>query len=87
MQAHSLYYEHISSHFSLMVDKVDPSLHTLPAELVHRILNSLDDFNIFYTVRNVCQRLDTIVDGYRRYKVNAYVLKEDYDREHLSLLP
>ena len=62
-----------------MADKVDPSFHTLPGELVHRILNLLDDFNVFYTVRNVCQRLDTIVDGYRRYQVDAYVMKKGND--------
>lgn len=45
------------------------SLHTLPVQLVHRIFNYLDDLDLFFTVRNVCTHLDTILDSYRRYKV------------------
>ena len=68
-----------------MADKVNPSFDVLPAELVHRILNFLDDFNIFYTMRNVCQHLDTIVDGYRRYQVNTHVLKSKDPLANLAL--
>jgi hypothetical protein len=52
-----------------MADKIKPSLLTLPVELVYRILNSLDDFNIFCTMRDVCTHTNTIMNNYRRYKV------------------
>ncbi|CAF1303778.1 unnamed protein product [Rotaria sp. Silwood1] len=51
-----------------MAEKIKPSLYTLPTELIYRILNYLDDFNLFCTMRNVCTRINTIMDSYRRYK-------------------
>lgn len=53
-----------------MAEKIKPSLHTLPVEVLYRIMNHLDDFNILCTMRNVCTRINTIMDNYRRYKVN-----------------
>lgn len=45
------------------------SLHTLPVELVYRILDNLDDHQIFLSCINVCVRLNVIIDTYDRYKV------------------
>jgi hypothetical protein len=45
------------------------SLHTLPIELVYRILDNLDYRHIFLSCRNVCRRLNGIIDTYHRYKV------------------
>ncbi|CAF4774262.1 unnamed protein product, partial [Rotaria sp. Silwood2] len=47
----------------------DPSfLLRLPVELVYCILDNLDDFSIFCSVRNVCTRLNMIIDTYHRYQ-------------------
>ena len=76
--AHVLYNEHTSQRFASMAEKTKPSLHTLPLELVHRILNYLDNFNIFCTMRNVCARINTIVDSYRRYQVKFFFISTSY---------
>jgi hypothetical protein len=46
------------------------TLPTLPVDLVYRILDHLNDKTIFLSLRNVCQRLNTIIDTYHRYQVN-----------------
>ena len=53
-----------------MVDKIRPSLLTLPVELVYRILDNLHEKAILLSVRNVCTRLNLITDTYHRYQVN-----------------
>jgi len=45
------------------------SLHTLPVEMVYRILDNLSDGALFLSIYNVSQRLNAIVDSYHRYKV------------------
>ncbi|CAF4012030.1 unnamed protein product, partial [Rotaria sp. Silwood1] len=46
------------------------SLHTLPVELIYRILDQFDDVStIFWSLEGVCQRLNTILSTYQRYKV------------------
>ena len=55
------------------------SLHTLPVEMVYRILDNLDDEALFLSVQNVCQRLNKIINTYHRYLVNfdyLYVSKK-----------
>jgi hypothetical protein len=47
------------------------SLHTLPVELVYRVLDNLPDETIFLSLINVCTRLDTIIKTYHRYQVNS----------------
>lgn len=47
------------------------SLHTLPIEMVYRIMDHLEEATIYLSLRNVCQRLDKIVDSYRRYQVKS----------------
>jgi hypothetical protein len=52
------------------------SLLTLPIELVYRILDNLNEKTIFLSIRNVCTRLNTIIDTYHRYRVNfSFVMK------------
>ena len=58
-----------------------PSLQTLPIELVCRILDHLDLYDILLSVRNVCSRLNAITDIYHPYAVNAAV---DSTREFLD---
>lgn len=45
------------------------SFQTLPVELIYRILDYLDNVTILLSCRNVCTRLNDIVDGYHRYRV------------------
>jgi len=52
------------------------SLLKLPVELVYRILDNLDEKAMFLSIRNVCTRLNTIIDTYHRYQVNfSFILK------------
>ncbi len=59
---------------SLMSDNVILSLLTLPVELVYRILDNLDEVTILLSFRNVCTRLNIIVDTYYRYQVNFCII-------------
>ena len=54
-----------------MTDDIKVSLHTLPANLIYCILDHLDEFNIFCTMQNICTRINSIISGYRRYKVKV----------------
>ena len=55
-----------------MTNKTLPlSLHTLPIELVYRILDNLNEKTIILSARNVCTRLNTIIDAYHRYQVGV----------------
>ena len=56
-----------------------PTLHTLPPELACRILDHLSDWNILFSMQNVCKRINTILNSYSRYKVN-YVMCRDVPR-------
>ena len=53
-----------------MSSNTTPSLIVLPIELIYRILDHLQLKDIFLSVRNLCQRLDSITDTYHRYQVN-----------------
>ncbi len=46
------------------------SLHTLPVELVYRILDNLNKKTIFLSLSNVCTRLNAIINTYHPYQVN-----------------
>lgn len=63
-----------------MSEKNILSLHTLPIELVYRILDKLNVLTILLSVRDVCKRLNTITDTYHRYQVkfNALFLSAFY---------
>ena len=51
---------------------------TTPGELVYRILDNLDQETIFWSVRNVCARLNAITDTYYRYQVKlTFIIKSD----------
>jgi hypothetical protein len=45
------------------------SLLTLPVELVYQILDNIDELTILCSARNVCTRLNLIIDSYHRYQV------------------
>jgi hypothetical protein len=53
-----------------MSEKISLTLHTLPVELVYRILDDLNVLSILCSMRNVCARLNAITDSYQRYQVN-----------------
>ncbi len=68
-----------------MSDKMIVSLLTLPVDLVYRILDNLDDKAIFLSVRDVCQRLNIIIDTYHRYQVNySFIFKLTF--HHLRII-
>lgn len=45
------------------------SLHTLPLEILFRILDELNEKQLFLCASIVCQRLNTITNFYPRYQV------------------
>jgi hypothetical protein len=53
-----------------MSTKITPFLLGLPVEIVYRILDHLEIQTILLSCRNVCTRLNTIIDTYHRYQVN-----------------
>jgi len=68
-----------SEETTAMSENLSYSLHTLPAELVHCILDNLDQLTILFSIRNVCMRLNAITDNYYRYQVNFIVIfKEEF---------
>jgi hypothetical protein len=54
-----------------MSHNIDPSLLTLPIELVCRILDQLDPLDILCCVRDVCTRINAITDTYLPYQVKV----------------
>jgi hypothetical protein len=59
-----------------MSNEITLSLHTLPVDLVYRILDNLDGKTIYLSIRNVCKRLNTIIDTYHRYQVKFSFISE-----------
>ncbi len=55
-----------------MLNRVVPSLVTLPVEIIYRILDHQDELTIIWSMLNVCQRLNKIVNSYHRYQVNFF---------------
>ena len=53
-----------------MSSNTTSSLILLPIELIYRILDHLQLKDVFLSVWNVCQRLDSITDAYHPYQVN-----------------
>lgn len=60
-----------------MSQKLPSSLLEVPAELVYRILDNMGTLDILFSARNVCTRLNLIIDSYHRYQVN-FVLECDH---------
>ena len=54
-----------------MSTKVTWSFLTLPVELVYRIFDHLKPVTIFQSCRNICTRLNNIIDTYEPYQVNV----------------
>ncbi len=64
-----------------MSDETTLSLHTLPVEMVYRILDNLSKKTIILSMCNVCQRLNNIIDSYHRYQVMLDLLP--FSKKHL----
>ena len=71
-----------TTHKKKMSSNTTSSLILLPIELIYRILDHLQLKDVFLSVRNVCQRLDSITDIYHRYQVN-FEVKSYLDFDHL----
>jgi hypothetical protein len=76
----------ISKETTSMSNQMTPSLHTLPVELVYRILDNLDDKAIFLSCRNICTRLNAITDTYRRYQVTFDFIMKAYTHHLWTIL-
>jgi hypothetical protein len=50
------------------------SLHTLPVQLVYRVLDHVDEKTIFMSCYGVCQRLNAIIDTYKPYQVSFHFI-------------
>ena len=50
---------------------MQPSLTTLPIEVVYCILDFLEPLDILLSVQDVCVRLNAIVNTYRPYEVRS----------------
>ncbi|CAF1642530.1 unnamed protein product, partial [Adineta ricciae] len=53
------------------------SILRLPAEITYRILDHLDESTFILSLRNVCKRLNLILDTYYRYQVVRNILVDD----------
>ena len=60
---------HTTKETPSIYNKMTLSLHTIPVELVYRILDHLDPVTIFWSCSNVCTRLNAIINTYYRYQV------------------
>jgi len=67
---------YVSTKYTLVetpsMTKVTLSLRTLPVELVYRILGHCNNSTRFCSTRNICTRINAIVDSYHRYQVNYF---------------
>jgi len=55
-----------------MCDNGRVSLHTLPIDIIYCILDNLNELQMIVSVRDVCSRLNSVVDSYQRYRVRIY---------------
>jgi hypothetical protein len=55
-----------------MSGKATISFLTLPVEIIYRILDNLNELSLLISARDVCTRLNTIIDSYHPYKVNLF---------------
>ncbi|CAF1533707.1 unnamed protein product [Rotaria magnacalcarata] len=66
-----------------MSQNIPSNLLELPIELVYRVMDCLDNFTILYSMRNVCIRLNAIIETYNRYqKLNTL----DVERQQIEAL-
>lgn len=54
------------------------SFHTLPVEIVYRILDNLDEKTLFISCRGVCKKLNDIMDTYEPYQVKSFIQLFDH---------
>ncbi|CAM4758700.1 unnamed protein product [Rotaria magnacalcarata] len=65
---HSLQQDSIREAAIFMANEITPFL-ALPIELIYLLLNHLDDFTTICSVRDVCTRLNMIIDTCGRYQM------------------
>ena len=63
----------VDNQTKIMTHQDSASLLTLPVELVHKIFDNLKDFTIICSLRQVCTRLNMIMDAYPRYQVSRSI--------------
>jgi hypothetical protein len=73
----------------IMADHNIQSLHTLPVELIYRIMDNLDAEALLISFRNVCACINTIMDTYEPYQVYFILIfsrKEDMTNYMFDIL-
>ncbi|CAF4871098.1 unnamed protein product [Rotaria socialis] len=60
--------EYDDNQTKIMTHQDSASLLTLPVELIHMIFDNLSDFTIICSLRQVCTRLNSIMDAYPGYQ-------------------
>lgn len=58
---------------------------TLPIEFIYHILDNLDELTILLSCRDVCLRLNIIIDSYYRYQV-MFLSDIQYSYNHPSII-
>lgn len=64
----------------------NPSLSTLPIELIYHILNNLDVHTILFSFGNVCKRFRSIMHSYNQYKLNFQSVSKPYFHSICNLI-
>ena len=65
---------------TVMSQQTKFSLHTLPVQLVYRILDNFDNKTLFMSCYGVCQRLNDIMDTYKPYQVIFHLISSSVVR-------
>lgn len=58
------------------------SFQTLPIEIIYRVLDELNDKQLFLSIINVSRRLNMIINSYKRYQVNLNIYYTNYFISH-----
>ena len=59
-------------HQQTIYKKMTASLHTLPIDLIYRILDDLSTNEIVLSTWNVCTRMNRVINSYTRFKVKSH---------------
>lgn len=76
-----------NTHFerkTLMARQTTASLCTLPVQFIHRIFDNMDEATLCLSCCGVCQRLNNILDTYKRYEVIFHFISSPILRYTIS---
>ena len=61
--------QNVGFFFNIHLIILEMSLHSLPLDIIYRILDNLDERQILLSLSNVCPRLNKIIHSYRSFQV------------------